>query len=112
MKHTPRPWNFSQSPSTRKKLSGIGGFGRWYKSVKNTKSIGGKIIATAWGDTKEEAESNAKLIAAAPELLEQLHLMIMAGQEALDYKDGSGRPILQEAIWRAQDTLKKVMKKS
>jgi hypothetical protein len=42
--------------------------------------------------------------------LEQLHLMIMAGQEALDYKDGSGRPILQEAIWRAQDTLKKVMK--
>jgi hypothetical protein len=70
MKHTPRPWNFSQSPSTRKKLSGIGGFGRWYKSVKNTKSIGGKIIATAWGDTKEEAEANAKLIAAAPELLE------------------------------------------
>jgi hypothetical protein len=94
MKHTPGPWKvLTANPSviliTHNTLQGIC-----------------EIPPT------EQGLANAKLIAAAPELLEQLHLMIMAGQEALDYKDGSGRPILQEAIWRAQDTLKKVMKKS
>jgi hypothetical protein len=40
-------------------------------------------------------------------LLEIVNELVNAGQEALDYKDGSGRPILQEAIWKAQELVSK-----
>lgn len=43
------------------------GFGRWFKSIKNQSTIGGVIIANAYGDTKEEAETIAKLMVEAPE---------------------------------------------
>lgn len=72
MKHTPGEWHLSHSPVTARKLSNRLGFGRYYKSVKNRLSIGGTIISTAYGNIAEEAEANAKLIAAAPELLEVL----------------------------------------
>lgn len=47
----------SHSPATKSRLSG-----RWYKSVKNQKGIGGKIVVNAFGDTKEQAEENAAKI--------------------------------------------------
>lgn len=69
--HTPGPWKLSQSPVRISKLGGLP-----FKSIKNTSSIGGKIIANAFGTTREEAQANAKLIAAAPELLEALRHLI------------------------------------
>lgn len=55
MKHTKGPWDF---------FSGMGG---WYINSKE-----GKTVADAYGENKEEAKANAKLIAAAPDLLEAL----------------------------------------
>lgn len=63
-KHTRRPWHVehwgTKNPDSK----------RW--KVKILKWVGKKLIATVWGDSKEEAEANAKLIAASPELLEAL----------------------------------------
>lgn len=59
--HTQGEWNVSHSPVTKKSPLSL----RWFKSVKNKRTIGGKIIANAWGDTKEEAEANAELIVKA-----------------------------------------------
>lgn len=54
---TPTPWKLSQSPTAISSTSK-----RIYKSVKNQSSIGGKIIANAWGDKEDEANDNAKAI--------------------------------------------------
>lgn len=55
-------WHLSQSPVTAKNLGRGLGFGLWYKSIKDTKGIGGNIVANAYGKTKEEAEFSAKSI--------------------------------------------------
>ena len=68
IKHTEGDWFISHSPTTGKLLNKRFKVGRWYKSVKNKNTIGGKIIAKASGDSKEEAEANAKLIALAPQM--------------------------------------------
>lgn len=47
-------------------------------------------------------EQKARIISQYKPYQEQISLLCSAGQEALDYADGSGRPILQEAIWMAQ----------
>lgn len=70
----------SHSPVTRDKLPSINGFGRWRKSVKNQKSIGGTIVCNCFGNTKEEAEANAAFICKAvnnyDSLLEALSCLV------------------------------------
>jgi hypothetical protein len=98
-KHTPGPWFGSHSPVTKSKLSG-----RWFKSVKNKKSIGGIIIANGFGDTKEQAEANTKLIAAAPELLEALDELRTAIIDCVD-SEWWGRH--KETVAKAYEAIKK-----
>lgn len=61
--HTPAPWKIGYANQTR--------LGYWTQSVKGPN---GHPIhpARANGNTQQVAEANARLIAAAPELLEQL----------------------------------------
>ena len=55
-------WFVSHSPSKAKFINKSFKLGRWHKSIKNQPGIGGTIIANAYGDTKEEAETIASLI--------------------------------------------------
>lgn len=67
-KHTPGPWSFIASPNCWSVLQ-VGSSGRW-------------VIAggTAWAipGRQSEAEANARLIAAAPDLLEWLRWALSA----------------------------------
>lgn len=65
MKHTPGPWRVSveKYPEPRKVKVGTGEDGWWG-------------VASAFGDTQEEAEANARLIAAAPDMLEALTTLV------------------------------------
>jgi len=60
------PFFISHSPCRQNKLN------RWFKSVKDKNSIGGNIVANAFGKTKEDAEILAKKIAAIPVMIEAL----------------------------------------
>jgi hypothetical protein len=51
----------SKSPTTKKHVRDI----NWYKSIKNTSGIGGKIICNVFGETKEAAELMANKIVEA-----------------------------------------------
>lgn len=69
-KHTPGPWMYA----------GAGAIKRDYTAIGCTD---GETIASAWGHSnsgffvsEKEKEANARLIAAAPELLEQLQEMV------------------------------------
>lgn len=50
----------SQSPARQSDVSR-----KWFKSIKNTSVVGGKILFNAYGGTKEEAEASAKNAVAA-----------------------------------------------
>jgi len=95
MKHTKGKW-FATEINTDKK---------WINISSSEKGIIGR---TYYGDlepviTKEEAEANAKLIAAAPELLEQLQSII----------DGSAFDKEKGLIWKHRlDEIEKVIKKA
>lgn len=56
----------SHSPVRQNKLN------VWFKSVKTTKGIGGRIVANAFGQTKNDAEDLAKKIAGIPVMIEML----------------------------------------
>lgn len=65
-KRTKGEIHVSHSPITRDKIGrGFEGFGRWRKSIKNQRTVGGKIVANCFGDSKEEAEANAAFIVKA-----------------------------------------------
>lgn len=68
--HTPGPWSNGVSHIIKVSRSEIGNNGRYSCLIKSG------IIAEVFGDTKEECEANARLIAAAPELLEALELIV------------------------------------
>jgi hypothetical protein len=57
--HTPGPWNAVSSAGLLRDVEAVGHIG----------------VAGAMGRTREEQEANARLIAAAPELLEALRLL-------------------------------------
>ena len=69
-KHTKGPWTVSeQFEGTQVKISGPEG---WL------------CVALAYGDTNEEAQANARLIAAAPKLLETLKELYANWREYVD----------------------------
>lgn len=73
MKHTQGEWKISDSPVRKSKESS------WlFKTVKTEKGLGGRGIANVFGLTKEEAEANAKVIAGAPVVLQELRNLIDA----------------------------------
>jgi K+/H+ antiporter YhaU regulatory subunit KhtT len=74
MKHTQGEWylphNYKmEQPSVVKSPD----TGRWWAIICSGYS---NMICKVFGDSKEEAEANAKLIAAAPDLLEALENLI------------------------------------
>lgn len=69
-KHTPGPWENLHKAGVATKIDLTG---RWKVNIgKRVTEMSGKMIATIFGHTQEEAEANASLIAAAPELLDAL----------------------------------------
>ena len=76
-KHTPAPWDalhangfiaFKQELSNR------------YRCIvgKKTTDMSGKMTAMVFGDTKEEAEANARLVSSCPDLIEALQDLLAA----------------------------------
>lgn len=81
--HTPGPWHVSKASPTRVIESGPRG--------NSIAKMGLNLGVCSQG----EAESNARLIAAAPELLEALQEMINCYADELP--NGKERPVVREA---------------
>lgn len=69
-KHTPGPWFPSLSPPLPVGKVKLLETNMLYKHVKDKPGISGKIIAKCLHSKKETIEANAKLIAAAPDMLQ------------------------------------------
>lgn len=100
--HTPAPWTFNKA----KYPDNTGGFDF---AIEH----GGQIIAevfqhTGWQDNTEKeyvaqpVEANARLIAAAPELLEALELFVNAHREPHDKEGYVAREKALSAIAKAR----------
>lgn len=76
MKHTPGPWNISRD--TRTIFASTDGAGVLIRGIEQTIPQIAYIASNGFAATFEEQKANARLIAAAPELLE-------AAQNLLDY---------------------------
>jgi len=88
-KHTPGPWHFRVDPIHQ---------GQYFIRVQ---SYGFAPLATVRGDkrsTLKDSEANARLIAAAPDLLEALKMAVSA-LERSDYiqMDGDSFDVVDEA---------------
>jgi len=77
MKHTPGPWELKSDPAHYDTLSSIEGGG-----MKNRPRCNRELMAEVGGfaDVKTQ-ESNARLISAAPDLLEALELIVATHQD-------------------------------
>lgn len=83
--HTPGPW-LAETPSCK---------GSWVKGS------GGKWTALACGESDENAGANARLIAAAPDMLAALKAFLAAA----DFEDGEGaKALAADAIAKAEGT--------
>lgn len=71
--HAPAPWILSESPTTATRDSDPLK-PTYFKHIKS-KTIYGRLVGKALGINKEQCEANARLIAAAPELLEALEMI-------------------------------------
>ena len=93
------PWYFNERGGlpAQKALSG-----RYFRSVKSRPVPSGTIHATAFGNTPEEADSNAALIAAAPEMYEAL-LECLRMLELNGIGNGSTAKRAAKAIKKATD---------
>jgi len=85
MKHTPGPW--LPSRTTMKHLN-IVQVGKTFRcSVVGDDN--GSIVATVHGRTERECEANARLIAAAPDLLENGRAFLKAVEALCDWMNGN-----------------------
>jgi hypothetical protein len=104
-KHTPGPWTFSKSDM----------FGdlRFYVAqsdaapyTPNFSDVATLIAETVPSERQYIQEANARLIAAAPELLEALHtLVLVVGLTAFKYE--GQRAVLQESVNLARAAITK-----
>ena len=98
-KHTPGPWGLSDIDATHSMFNGL--FARPVFAFHGGK--GDKHPAMAYGSA-ETVEANARLIAAAPDLLEALTEAICAheSQHAEDVDDAIDWAIIYAAIAKAK----------
>ena len=98
-KGTPGPW-------------GIADIDDGWKDCVSSRSANGNVIAVAENENREIAEADARLIAAAPELLEALQCIV----DAIEGYDGKRRDIETFALIAQLDELsenaKTVIKKA
>lgn len=116
-KRTKGEIHVSHSPITRDKIGrGFEGFGRWRKSIKNQRTVGGKIVANCFGDSKEEAEANAAFIVKAcneyDKLVSQRELLLEALKRVISYSKIKELDAIEDyslitAILTAKEAIKK-----
>ena len=96
--HTPGPWAVDSGEALNVRAP-HGGIVAQLHHLKGRHGMGGRLPGG-------EAVANARLIAAAPELLEALHqLIVVIGLTAIKYK--SDLDILQEAVDEARAVIAK-----
>jgi hypothetical protein len=78
MKHTPGPWRINDMPLPHSKIIEIGPCQIKVKERGKAYSI---------KQVSEETQANARLISAAPELLEMVKTLVGTYNDALAYKD-------------------------
>lgn len=88
-KHTPGPWTIADGYSNSGEADAIGVVSKWPSEW---------VIADVWKDSENlvvEAEANARLIAAAPDLLAALEEAkdVLASVDAMSFVSESGRQI-------------------
>ena len=96
-KHTPGPWRIKSDPMHFDTLTTVEG-----GAIGVRKPFGVQMIVQVGGDSDfQEAEANARLIAAAPELLEALKEIIAAadgdGWNQLDASFATARAAIAKA---------------
>jgi DNA-binding IclR family transcriptional regulator len=100
-KHTAGGWNVGETYNTHDHPTRY-----WRTYVDNDKGLS---VAQTFGVTKEEAEANARCIAAAPALFEKSRRMVAAinfrAAAVCDRNDDSKVQFAVEAFWRAVDEL-------
>jgi peroxiredoxin len=77
-KHTPGPWTAKEALQYK----GIG----WSSSIH----ANDEFLTDSWGDTKQQAEANARLIAAAPDLLKALQWLLEDADDRGEIRDDDG----------------------
>ena len=91
--HTPGPWTLGYSQMIEQ--------GYWTQSIEGPQGYSVKP-ARANGDTQQQAEANARLIMAAPDLLEAAKQALRHGMGCPDFQDHNGYKALIIAIAKAE----------
>lgn len=107
MKHTRAPWHYSGDSLTHKSFqiySPYGGVGGRQTHIATTNDLPHSLLIER---DAQEAEANARLIAAAPEMLGALKLLKFALSEEVSNNDGkvdfaACYQILNDAIAKAE----------
>ena len=99
-KHTPGPWRIKSDPMHFDTLTTVEG-----GAIGVRKPFGVQMIVQVGGDSDfQEAEANARLIAAAPDLLAALKVMLRDYTAVHDIGDVE----MQPAIYQARAAIAKV----
>lgn len=98
-KHTPGPWNLKNPTAKYAAYNNL-----WFCIIESEDR---RIIQKIYGRSKEEAEANAKLIAAAPDLLNNLESLILSIMAHPDYASGEEGDEWHDLIEIAEETIKK-----